>query len=46
MMEADRPSSGSKHIGEGFMIDGTRAFSGFSVDDIPAAKAFYPESWA
>ena len=23
------------------MIDGTRAFSGFSVDDIPAAKAFY-----
>jgi predicted enzyme related to lactoylglutathione lyase len=25
------------------MIDGTRAFSGFSVDDIPAAKAFYSE---
>ena len=25
------------------MIDGTRAFSGFSVDDIPAAKAFYAE---
>ncbi len=23
------------------MIDGTRAFSGFSVDDIAAAKAFY-----
>jgi predicted enzyme related to lactoylglutathione lyase len=23
------------------VIDGTRAFSGFSVDDIPAAKAFY-----
>jgi catechol 2,3-dioxygenase-like lactoylglutathione lyase family enzyme len=25
------------------MIDGTRAFSGFSVDDIPAAKAFYSD---
>lgn len=25
------------------MIDGTRAFSGFSVDDIPAAKIFYAE---
>jgi predicted enzyme related to lactoylglutathione lyase len=25
------------------MIDGTRAFSGFSVDDIPAAKTFYSE---
>ena len=23
------------------MIDGTQAFSGFSVDDIPSAKAFY-----
>jgi catechol 2,3-dioxygenase-like lactoylglutathione lyase family enzyme len=25
------------------MIDGTRAFSGFSVDDITAAKAFYSQ---
>jgi predicted enzyme related to lactoylglutathione lyase len=25
------------------MIDGTRAFSGFSVDDIAAAKAFYSQ---
>ena len=25
------------------MIDGTRAFSGFSVNDIPTAKAFYSE---
>jgi predicted enzyme related to lactoylglutathione lyase len=25
------------------MIDGTRAFSGFSVDDISAAKAFYSQ---
>jgi catechol 2,3-dioxygenase-like lactoylglutathione lyase family enzyme len=23
------------------MIDGTRAFSGFAVDDLPAAKRFY-----
>jgi catechol 2,3-dioxygenase-like lactoylglutathione lyase family enzyme len=30
--------------GEGrFMIDGTQAFSGFSVEDIPAAKAFYTD---
>jgi catechol 2,3-dioxygenase-like lactoylglutathione lyase family enzyme len=33
-MGVDRPE-------EAFMIDSTRAFSGFSVNDIPAAKAFY-----
>ena len=26
------------------MIDGTHAFSGFSVDDIPTAKAFYTQT--
>jgi len=26
------------------MFEGTKAFSGFSVDDIPAAKAFYADT--
>ena len=29
---------------EGVMLDGSKAFGGFSVDDVPAAKRFYGET--